>query len=136
MKSPVLAERIERGGFVMNADLPAQRTPLNIKVAFKKNYAREPGEGVLKNLSTTGAFVVHDCSTVEPGEKLTIKFSIAGRERGVPAEVIWANENGCGVKFKPTTRRDLQIIDDLIDLVESKRSGARNVFEEIFKKVG
>lgn len=119
----------------MNSDLPAQRTPLNVKVEFKKSYAREPGEGVLRNLSSTGAFVVHSFSTVEPGEKLTIKFSISGRERGVPAEVIWANELGCGVKFKPTTRRDLQIIDDLIDLVESKRDGARDVFEEIFKKV-
>lgn len=115
---------------------PSPRTPLNIQVAFRKSYARDDANGSLKNISLTGAFLVHTGETLQSGEKLHLTFSVSGRERNVQAVVIWTNSKGSGVKFLPTNNRDTQIIDDLIYFVESKRTGTRGVLDQIFKKVG
>ena len=114
---------------------PAPRTPLNIDVAYRKSYAREEVTGTLKNISITGAFLVHSGDSIQSGEKLQLTFSVSGRERNVHAMVIWTNSKGSGVKFLPTNNRDVQIVDDLIYFVESKRTGTRTVLDQIFKKV-
>ena len=116
--------------------VPAPRTPLNLEVSFKRNYAREETKGTLKNISLSGAFLEFDGGEVRANEKLNLIFIVAGRERKVAAHVIWANSAGCGVKFLPTNNRDVQIVDDLIYFVESNRDGRRSLMETIFKKVG
>lgn len=115
--------------------LPAPRTPLSLDVTFKKNYARQPTKGVLKNISITGAYLECAEDSFRSGEKVQLKFVVSGRERTITASVIWGNSHGCGVKFHPTSNRDVQIVDDLIYFVESNRDSRRNVLDDIFKKV-
>ena len=114
---------------------PAPRTPLNIEVEFRKSYAREGAQGILKNISLTGAFLQNGQSGLKAGEKLSLKFQVSGRERNVHAVVVWNNTSGCGVKFLPTNNRDVQIIDDLIYFVENKRTDTREILHNIFTKV-
>ncbi len=114
---------------------PAQRTPLNIEVEYRKNYAREGTAGTLKNISLTGAFLKHVGDALKVGEKLVVNFTVAGRERAVHATVVWTNPVGSGVRFQPINNRDVQIVDDLIYYVESKREGTRGILDEILKKV-
>lgn len=114
---------------------PAPRTPLFIDVDYRKNYAREGTKGVLRNISITGAFLQYDGDSLRNGEKLFLKFQVAGRERTIQAMVIWSNSKGSGVKFLPSNNRDVQIVDDLIYFVESKRGGTKDILDQIFKKV-
>ncbi|WP_413559259.1 PilZ domain-containing protein [Bdellovibrio sp. HCB209] len=116
--------------------VPAPRTPLNLEVSFKRNYAREETTGTLKNISISGAFLEFTGGQVRANEKLHLMFVVAGRERKVAAHVIWANSSGCGVKFMPVNNRDVQIVDDLIYFVENGREESRSVMDSIFKKVG
>jgi len=123
-------------GEVVNIDkAPAPRTPLNIDVGFRKSYAREDSSGTLKNISLTGAFLAHNASQLRAGEKVHMNFSVAGREREIHAIVVWSNSFGAGVKFLPQNNRDVQIVDDLIYFVETRRSGSRDILDRIFKKV-
>lgn len=115
---------------------PLPRTPLNLEVSFKRNYAREEDTGVLKNISLSGAFLEFTGEPVRTNEKLNLFFVVAGRQRKVAATVIWTNSIGCGVKFAPVNNRDVQIIDDLIYYVENNRSDRRYVMDSILKKVG
>ncbi len=117
-------------------NVPAPRTPLNLEVSFKRNYAREETKGTLKNISITGAFLEFTGGDIRANEKLNLVFVVAGRERKVPASVIWTNSLGCGVKFMPTNNRDVQIVDDLIYFIENSRNDRRSVIGDIFKKVG
>ncbi len=114
---------------------PAPRTTLFIDVEFRRNYARESGKGVLRNISITGAFLNHANVSLKSGEKLFLNFKVAGQERTIQAMVIWSNEKGSGVKFLPANNRDVQIVDDLIYFVESKKGGSKEILEQIFKKV-
>lgn len=116
-------------------NLPARRTPLNLDVSFKKNYARQPSSGILKNISLTGAFLECSSESFRANEKVQLTFIVAGRERKIAATVVWANSGGAGVKFHPSSQRDVQIVDDLIYFVEENRSGRRDVLDGIFKKV-
>lgn len=116
--------------------VPAPRTPLNLDVHFKRNYAREETKGTLRNISLSGAFLEFHGADVRANEKLNLTFVVAGRERKVAAQVIWKNSAGCGVKFMPTNNRDVQIVDDLIYYVENSRTDRRSVMDSIFKKVG
>ncbi|MEN0057484.1 MAG: PilZ domain-containing protein [Bdellovibrio sp.] len=116
--------------------VPAPRTPLNLEVSFKRNYAREETKGTLKNISITGAFLEFAGGDVRASEKLHLTFIVAGRERKVAAHVIWTNSIGCGLKFLPVNNRDIQIVDDLIYFVENSRTDRRSVMDTIFKKVG
>jgi hypothetical protein len=117
------------------SNTPAPRTPLHIQVAYRKSYAREDVQGDLKNISLTGAFLTHSGETLRSGEKLHLTFSVSGRERSVQAVVVWSNTKGAGIKFLPANNRDVQIVDDLIYFVESKRSGTKSVLDKIFNKV-
>lgn len=118
-----------------NSDVPAPRTPLHVEVDFRKNYARSDIKGTLKNISISGAFLCHDGPQLKPGEKLSLTFQVSGRVRQIAAQVIWSNKAGSGLKFKPANNKDVQIVDDLIYFVESKRDGNREIFEKILKKV-
>lgn len=120
----------------MEADkVPAPRTPLNIEVSFRRSYARDDSSGSLKNISLTGAFLGHRERPLKSGEKVTVTFSVSGRERQVQCMVIWSNSFGSGVRFLPQNNRDVQIVDDLIYFVESKRTGTRGILDDIFKKI-
>ncbi|MFM6930038.1 MAG: PilZ domain-containing protein [Bdellovibrio sp.] len=116
--------------------VPAPRTPLNLEVSFKRNYARDETKGTLKNISISGAFLEFAGGQIRANEKLNLMFVVAGRERKVAAHVIWANSIGCGIKFMPVNNRDIQIVDDLIYFVENGRNENRSVMDSIFKKVG
>ncbi|AHZ85721.1 PilZ domain-containing protein [Bdellovibrio bacteriovorus] len=116
--------------------VPAPRTPLNLEVSFKRNYAREETKGTLKNISITGAFLEFEGGEVRANEKLNLVIIVAGRERKIAAHVIWTNSVGVGVKFMPVNNRDVQIVDDLIYFVENSRNDRRSVMDTIFKKVG
>lgn len=118
------------------AKLPAPRTPLDMEVSFKKNYAREEVRGRLRNISLSGAFLETTGESFRANEKIQLKFVVEGRERKVAASIIWVNSVGCGVKFLPTNNRDVQIVDDLIYYVENNRTSRRSVVDQIFKKVG
>ena len=114
---------------------PAPRTPLQLDVSFRKNYARDDAKGILKNISISGAFLEISGEDFLAREKLQLKFTVSGRERDVQAMVVWKNSLGCGIKFLPVNNRDIQIVDDLIFYVESERSDRRSVMDKIFKKV-
>lgn len=114
---------------------PAPRTPLNIDVQFRRSYARDDSGGILKNISLSGAFLSHREKALKAGEKLNLAFHVSGRERQVQCVVIWTNSYGSGIKFIPQNNRDVQIVDDLIYFVESKRSGTRTILDDIFKKI-
>lgn len=114
---------------------PSPRTPLNIDVEFRRNYAREELRGILKNISLTGAFLTHGAERLRVGEKLSLTFKVSGRERAVHGMVVWRNQLGSGIKFLPVNSRDVQIVDDLIYYVEAKRTDTREILDKIFKKV-
>lgn len=115
--------------------IPAPRTPLHIEVHFRRSYAREEANGILKNISITGAFLQHVGESLKAGEKVHMKFLVSGRERDVQAMVVWVNSAGAGIKFLPMNNRDVQIVDDLIYYVEAKRSDSKEIMDSIFKKV-
>jgi len=114
---------------------PLPRTALNIDVAFRKSYARDASTGTLKNISLSGAFLAHTNAQLRAGEKVHMSFSVADRERDIHAVVIWSNAYGSGIKFLPQNNRDIQIVDDLIYFVETKRTDTRGVLDQILKKV-
>lgn len=122
-----------KGGFVEIENRPAPRTQLHLEVNYKRNYAREVSTGTIRNISVSGAFIEMP-GPLRPNEKLTVNLSVSGRERKLIATVIWANENGCGIRFHHSNNRDLQLVDDLIYFVETKKVGTKSVLDEIFKK--
>lgn len=121
----------------MNSDkIPSPRIPLAVEVEFKRSYSRQGSKGTLRNISLTGAFLENVEKTLEPGDKLQVVFTVAGRVRKLKADVVWRNTLGAGIRFAPTNNRDTQIIDDLMYFVENKRSSSKGVFDSILKKVG
>lgn len=114
---------------------PAPRTPLHLNVHFRRSYARHDTSGLLKNISLTGAFLEWSGHDFKQDEKLLLTFIVGPRERKISAQVIWKNSYGAGIKFLPQNNRDVQIVDDLIYYVESKRMGHRGIFDSILKKV-
>ncbi len=116
---------------------PAPRLPLQLEVEFRRSYSRREERGRLKNISLTGAFIEFDspAHALGPQDKLVIKLLVSGRERSIPASVIWHNERGCGIRFRPTNNRDTQLVDDLMYFIENSRTGQRSVLDTIFKKV-
>ena len=116
---------------------PAPRIPLQFDVGIRRSYARREEKGCLKNISLTGAFLELSSADkkIEPNDKLLITLLVSGRERQIPAHVVWKSAIGCGVKFLPNNNRDIQIVDDLMYFVENSRSNQREVLDSIFKKV-
>ena len=137
MKSADKLDGIDGDSFmeIEQASKPATRLPLFMDIEFRRNYARQGEKGRLKNISLTGAFLEINDVDFTPNEKIEITLQVSGRQRKLTASIIWKNENGCGIKFKPFNNRDVQIVDDLMYFVESKRKSRRNVLNNIFKKV-
>ncbi len=115
---------------------PAPRIPLKLDVEYRRSYARSGEIGHLKNISLSGAFLEHGNGVLKANDKLLITFIVSGRVRKIQANVIWSNRLGSGVKFAPTNNRDVQIVDDLMYFIESKRENRRDVLDNIFKQVG
>lgn len=116
---------------------PAPRLPLLLDVEFRRSYSRREERGRLKNISLTGAFIEFNSKEqlLGPQDKLIVKLLVSGRERSIPASVVWHNERGCGIRFRPTNNRDTQIVDDLMYFVENSRDDQKSVLDTIFKKV-
>ena len=116
-------------------NIPANRYPLELDISFKKQYQRDPSYGTLKNISMTGAFIENSALHIQPNDKLMLSLNLSGRERSLNAKVIWINNRGAGIKFSEFDNQDLQIVDDLIYFLESKRETRKDVLNKIFKKV-
>lgn len=116
--------------------VPSPRIPLKLAIEYRKSYARKSENGQLRNISLTGAFLEHGNDELGATDKVCITFKVGGRTRKIHAEIIWSNSLGSGVKFMPTNNRDVQIIDDLMYFVESKRENRREVLADIFKRAG
>ena len=114
--------------------VPSPRVPLKLNVDFRRSYGRNFEAGVLKNVSMTGAFLEHQMDNLQTGDKLQLTFKVGGRQRKVNAQIIWCNKAGAGIKFLPSNGRDVQIVDDLMYFVESKRETRRSLIDEIFKR--
>lgn len=115
---------------------PSPRIPLKLDIEYRKSYGRSGETGVLKNISLSGAFLEHSNEALKNDDKVAITFKVGGRVRKINAIIIWSNPHGSGIKFLPTNNRDVQIVDDLMYFVESKRESRRGVLDDIFKKAG
>lgn len=115
---------------------PAPRLPLQHTIEFRKNYSRKADFGDLKNISLTGAFLVHETDEIVVNDKINIHFKVSGRERTLNASVVWLGEDGCGLQFHPDNNRDVQIVDDLMYFVKGRRGKNKNVLDQIFDQVG
>lgn len=114
--------------------VPAPRIPLKLDVEYRKSYGRTGETGQLKNISLSGAFLEHENEALKEGDKVAVTFKVGGRTRKITALIVWSNTAGSGVKFQPTNNRDVQIVDDLMYFVESKRENRRDVLDDIFKR--
>lgn len=114
--------------------VPAPRIPLKLDVEYRKSYGRSGETGQLKNISLSGAFLEHENEALKEGDKVAVTFKVGGRTRKITALIVWSNPAGSGVKFQPTNNRDVQIVDDLMYFVESKRENRRDVLDDIFKR--
>ena len=113
----------------------AARIPLKLDIEFRRSYARSPEVGQLKNISLTGAFLILENSDLKLDDKITVTFKVSGRVRKINASIIWVNSRGCGLQFLPYNNRDVQIVDDLMYFVESRRDNRRDVLDGIFRQV-
>ncbi len=113
---------------------PAPRIPLKLEVEYRRSYGRSADLGQLKNISLTGAFLEHANDELKELDKVCITFKVGGRIRKINASIIWSTTKGAGIKFLPMNNRDVQIVDDLMYFVESKREGRRDVLDDIFKR--
>ena len=118
----------------MNTATPSPRIPLDLDIEFRKSYSRSSDDGVLRNISLTGAFIQSE-SSFEKNDKLNLTFEVGGRTRKLTAKVIWTSASGAGIMFQHFNNRDLQIVDDLMYFVENNRAERRDVLDTIFKKV-
>ncbi len=116
--------------------VPAPRIPLKLDIEYRKSYGRSTDIGYLKNISLTGAFLEHSNGGLRSNDRVAITFKVGGRTRQINAIVIWTNDAGAGVRFLPNNNRDVQIVDDLMYFVESKRENRRSVLDDIFKQTG
>lgn len=118
----------------MPENVPAPRIPLKLDVEYRKSYGRSADVGNLRNISLTGAFLEHGSDELKANDKVTVTFKVGGRTRKINAVIVWSNPAGSGIKFLPTNNRDVQIVDDLMYFVESKRENKRSVLDDIFKR--
>jgi hypothetical protein len=119
----------------MNTTTQAYRYPLELDISFKKQYQRDASSGTLKNISLTGAFIENSSANINPDDKITLNINLSGRARNISAKVIWASDRGMGVQFFEFDNQDIQIVDDLIYFLESKRETRKDVLSSIFKKI-
>lgn len=113
----------------------APRIPLAMEIEYRKSYSRSQDQGVLRNISLTGAFLENDGPEFIPGDKIQLVLNVGTRVRKLSAEVIWKGQKGIGVKFHHSNNRDIQIVDDLMYFVQNKRESQKDVLDDIFDKV-
>lgn len=114
---------------------PAQRVPLLLPIEFRKTYSRQSSRGGLLNISMTGAFLEHLPEDLDVNDHIHIHFKVSGRERVLQAAIVWKNKKGSGIQFNPENNQDVQIIDDLIYFVKTRRESKREVLNSIFGKI-
>lgn len=114
---------------------PAPRLPLCLPIEFRKTYSRQANKGGLLNISITGAFLEHAADEIEINDKINIHFKVSGRERILQALIVWKNVHGAGVRFNPDNNQDVQIIDDLMYFVSTRRESKKKVLSNIFGKI-
>ena len=115
--------------------MPAPRLPLEMKVQYRRTYARNSEMGLLKNISLTGAFLQTNPDSLSLNDKIVLTFNVSGRERKIQATVVWKSKAGCGIKLIPFNNQDVQIIDDLMYFVKINRESRKGLLEDIFKQV-
>ena len=101
----------------------ATRVSLFLEIHYRTNYARTELTAVLKNMSLSGGYLQIDTAKFMVKDKFKIEFVVGERERLVPAEVVWKNAEGIGVRFLPKSNQDRLIIEDLLYFVEEKQIG-------------
>lgn len=116
--------------------VPAPRIPLQMQVEYRKSYARQNARGILKNISLTGAFLETETLELAPLDKVVLELVVSERRRKMAATIIWKNAKGCGVRFQPFNKRDVQIVDDLMYFVQNRREFRRSLLDDIFKHAG
>lgn len=112
----------------------AQRFSVDVDLDFKCNYARDFSKAQIKNISVSGALIKTDVP-LKPEEKINVFFRLSGRERKIPAQVVWVTEKGAGIKFNHFNNRDIQIVDDLIYFATEKSSSVKDLLDNILSKV-
>ncbi|MBK9293645.1 MAG: PilZ domain-containing protein [Oligoflexia bacterium] len=112
---------------------PAERHNIDFDLDFKCNYARDFNKAQIKNLSVTGALIKTDVA-LKPDERINVFVRISGRERKIPAKVVWIGERGAGIKFNHFNNRDIQIVDDLIYFVTEKGLSTKDLLQNILNK--
>lgn len=117
------------------ATTPAQRVPLVLPIEFRKTYSRQSSKGGLLNISLTGAFLEHTPDGLDVNDQIHLHFKVSGRERVLQAAIVWKNSKGAGIQFNPENNQDVQIIDDLIYFVKTRRESRREVLNSIFGKL-
>jgi hypothetical protein len=114
---------------------PAQRVPLVLPIEFRKTYSRQTSKGGLLNISMTGAFLELTPDELAVNDHIHLHFKVSGRERVLQANIVWKNQKGAGIQFNPENNQDVQIIDDLIYYVKTRRESKREVLNSIFGKI-
>ncbi len=114
---------------------PAPRVPLVLPIEFRKTYSRSSSKGGLLNISLTGAFLEHIPEGLDINDQIHLHFKVSGRERVLQAAIVWKNTKGAGIQFNPENNQDVQIIDDLIYFVRTRRESRREVLNSIFGKL-
>lgn len=110
---------------------PAKRTYVGQEITFKLAYSRTTSKGLLKNISSTGAFIQSEGLVAKLG-KIVVTLIGYGNERDIAAEIVWTNEQGYGIKFIPRNKRDLRIIEDLVECSEKLKSERLNCLPKVF----
>ncbi len=113
----------------------APRVQLSLPVRFRKTYGRRDENGLLKNISLTGAFLQSTNDNYIRNDKLIFHMEVSGRQRKIEAKVVWKNDVGYGVNFLPFNRTDVQLIDDLIYFVNENKETKKDLLQSIFSKV-
>ena len=114
---------------------PAPRIPLRYNVEYRKTYSRRGDQGVLRNISLTGAFLEASEADLAKNDKVLLNMMVGGRERKLSCRVIWVGPRGAGLQFLHFNNRDIQLVDDLMYFTENAREKRLSVLETIFKKV-
>lgn len=112
----------------------AQRFNVEVDLDFKCSYARDYSKAQIKNISVSGALIKTEVP-LKPDEKINVYFRLSGRERKIPAKVVWVAERGVGIKFNHFNNRDIQIVDDLIYFATEKSSSVKDLLDNILSKV-
>ena len=119
----------------LNNSEVAPRVVLSLPILFRKTYGRRDENGLLKNISLTGALLESSNQNYMPNDKLIFQMQVSGRERNINAKIVWKGSGVYGVRFMPFNKADIQLIDDLMYFVNVKKENKKDLLSSIFKKV-